>query len=613
MAVFISSDRSSEPAFLARLWLGGCIALSVITWICLSLQFSLSTTGFCMLVVIVFLSLLDSFVSSAIFSVAGALLLNFFFTPPIYSFAVQKVQDFFPLAAFLAASLSVTALVRRIRDAEHIQREQALLLDLTHDAVSVRNRSEVIAYWNHSAEALYGWRRAEALGQAADVLLKTTFPIPRDAIQQQLEQDGYWEGELSHTKRDGTEVIVASRWTLQRDSRGEPLATLQTDSDITERKRAEDSLKKSQALYLAEAQKLSRTGSFGWNIDTGELFLSEEALRIFEYDATLTPTLDDARQRVHPEDMPTFDRMVSDVNGVSDRFDIEHRLLLPDGRVRHLHVVARRAEGHADKRHFFGAVMDITQARLIEAQLYETQNDLARASRVAALGELSASIAHEVGQPLAAIVMNGEACSRWLRRSPPDLSEVEGCVARITAEGKRAGEIVQRVRRMVKGAALDLAAVSINDLVDEVLTLIRAEAKRHGCIVVLHLTPEVTVVDGDRVQLQQVLINLIMNSLQSMATLAGEHRLHITSSLDLEGHVLLSLADNGPGISEEHLPRLFDAFFTTRSAGMGMGLAICNSIVGKHGGRIWAANNPDGGATFTFKLPLARASVSVPS
>ncbi|WP_248295460.1 ATP-binding protein [Paraburkholderia sp. UYCP14C] len=499
----------------------------------------------------------------------------------------------------------------RIKRMEQMQRDQARLLDLTHDTVFVRDATDVIVYWNHAAEVLYGWSKAEATGKVADDLLQTVFPATRDEMQRTLLRAGYWEGELTHTKRDGSQVIVASRWTLQYDDRGAPLATLETNNDITQRKRAEEMLRRSQAQYLAEAQKLSRTGSFGWNIATGELYWSEEAFAIFEHDPANRPSIDSVRQRVHPEDMHIFERILRQAGEKTEAVDIEHRLRFPDGRVKYLHVVMHDTQDDTGNRQYIGAVMDITQAKQTEAQLQRAQNELARASRITALGELSASIAHEVGQPLAAIVTNGEACLRWLRREPLNMEEIEGCVTQMTDEGNRAAAIVQRVRMLMKGAPPERKAVGVNELIEETAKLIRGEAERHASSLVLSLDPKLRDVLADRVQLQQVLINLIVNGMQSMSAAIGRREMVVASTIDPEGYALVSVRDSGPGISEENLPHLFDAFFTTRGTGMGMGLAICSSIIEAHGGRIWVANNPEGGATFSFSLPASAALVAL--
>jgi C4-dicarboxylate-specific signal transduction histidine kinase len=256
-------------------------------------------------------------------------------------------------------------------------------------------------------------------------------------------------------------------------------------------------------------------------------------------------------------------------------------------------------------------VMDVTEAKQTEERLRQAQNELARASRITALGELSASIADEVGQPLAAIITNGEAGLRWLHREPLNMKEIEGCMTQITDEGHRAAEIVRRVRKLMKGAPPDRALVEVNELIEEVTALIRGEVESQGGSLVLNLAPGLPAVLGDRVQLQQVLINIIINGVQAMATVDGDRELVLGARLDNEENVVVAVRDSGSGISKENLPRVFEAFFTTRGTGIGMGLAICSSIIEAHGGQIWASNNPEGGSTFSFSLPSARVSTAL--
>ncbi|MEA3130490.1 MAG: hypothetical protein QOF46_2285, partial [Paraburkholderia sp.] len=601
----VSSHESRSLRYLATLWMGGCAALGAVTATCVFLDQEESTAGFFLLVVIVLLSLLDSFISSVIFSVVGAALLSYFFTEPINSFHISKPQDSLSLVAFLVTSIAITTLVRRIGRVEKTQRAQAQLLELTHDIIIVRDKKNVITYWNHAAETLYGWKKEEALGKSIDEFLSSVFPLPRDELQRIFLRDGQWEGELIHTRRDGTEIIVTSRWALQRDSAGNPLATLETNNDITQRRRAEELLRKSQAEYFAEAQKLSTTGSFGWNVPTGEIFWSAQTASIFEYNVAVVPNIELVRQRVHPDDLPLFEEKVANAGSLAAGFDIEHRLLFPDGRIKHLHVVGKRADGQPDNRKFIGAVMDVTRAKQTEEQLRHAQSELERVSRMTALGELSASIAHEVGQPLSAIVTNGEACLRWLDRKPPNMAEIESCVRQMTDQGNRAAAIVQRVRALMKGVPPERTPIAINEVVDEAIAVIRRDIERQGGSLTRRLARGLPPILGDRVQLQQVLVNLIINGLQSMASVNGRRELIVQSRLDPEGNVVVAVRDSGAGIQEANLPQLFEPFFTTSSAGMGMGLAIASSIVEAHRGHIWASNNPEGGATFSFSLPPA--------
>jgi PAS domain S-box-containing protein len=572
--------------------------------VCFQLHLNLATTGFVYLIVIVLLSLMDSFVSSAVFSVIAVGCLDFFFAPPVFSFRVANPRLLAALAAFLITSLTVTALVRRARRLGEAQREQARLLDLTSDTIFVRDMHDVITYWNHGAEELYGWTKEEAIGNVTHRLLQTRFPVPLAELTDTLLRTGRWEGELVHTKRDGSEVVVASRWSLQRDERGWPFATLETNNDITARKRAEDALRRSQAACLAEAQKLSLTGSLGWNVSTGKIFWSEQSYRIFEYEPGTELTFDMVLERVHPDDLALVRHVIGRATHTKEDFDFEHRLSMPDGSVKHIHVVAHALQNEAGQPQFVGAIMDVTAAKLAAQQLHQAQAELAHVTRVTALGELSASIAHEVAQPLAAIVTNGDACLRWLGHETPQMDEVRACVERMMSDGKRASEIVRRIRALTKRASPQKTQMELNDVVNDVVSLVQREVSNHQVALRLELAPGLPPLLGDRVQLQQVLINLVMNGIQAMDGIRDRPReLLIGSRHGENGHVVVAVQDTGTGIDPPNAERLFDAFFTTKSDGMGMGLSICRSIVEAHGGRVWASNNAGRGATFQVSLP----------
>jgi signal transduction histidine kinase len=243
--------------------------------------------------------------------------------------------------------------------------------------------------------------------------------------------------------------------------------------------------------------------------------------------------------------------------------------------------------------------------------LVALQAELAHATRLTSLGELSASIAHEVGQPLAAIVTTGEACLRWLGNRTPQPEEVRACVELMISEGRRASEIVLRVRSLTKGDAPQKMRLDLNEVLNDVVSLVQREVLNHRVSLRLNLAAELPPVLGDRVQLQQVLINLVINAIQAMADIGDELRqLLIKSGLDEEGHVVVAVQDSGTGIDPTNANRLFDAFFTTRPNGMGMGLSICRSIIEAHGGRVWASSNAGGGATFQFSLPSIGESES---
>src|SRR3984893_12532024 len=267
--------------------------------------------------------------------------------------------------------LQAEVLERRRVEAEAYK--QASLLDLTHDSVFVRDLNDVITYWNRGAAERYGWSGAEAVGRVSHQLTQTAFPAQLPEIEAELYRTGQWEGELVHTKRDGTQVVVASRWSLQRDQQGRPAGVLETNNDITERRRAEDALRRTQETYLAEAQQLSQTGSFGWYAASGEIFWSEESFRIFGYDKTVKPSIALIFQRVHPDDAALVQKVIDRAAHDQQDFDFEHRLMMPDGSVKHLHVVAHAVRDEPGKLHFIGALMDITARKEADRAVRESE------------------------------------------------------------------------------------------------------------------------------------------------------------------------------------------------------------------------------------------------
>ena len=363
----------SRFRYLVALWLAGTVALACATWICLQLGLNPAATSFVYLIVIVLLSLMDSFISSALFSVIAVACLNFFFVEPLYVFHVAAASDLAMLTAFLITSLVVTGLVRRIQRLARTHGEQAQLLNLTHDSVLIRDMNDVITYWNRGAEDLYGWKSEQAVGRIAHQLLQTVFPAPLEQITATLLRDGRWEGELLHIKSDGTKVSVASRWSLQRDESGRPLRTLETNDDMTVRKRAESALRRTQDTYLAEAQQLSQTGSFGWNLSSGRIFWSEETFRIFGYDPLSVPTIELVLQRVHPDDLALTRQVIDRAARDRQDFDFEHRLLMPDGSVKHLHVVAHPVKDEPGDLQFMGAIMDVTARKSAEEAMRDSE------------------------------------------------------------------------------------------------------------------------------------------------------------------------------------------------------------------------------------------------
>ena len=592
---------------LSALWVSGAVALAFATWACVLLGLSSATAACVYLVIIVLLSLMDSFVTAAILPVIAVGCLDFFFIKPLFAFEVANSQDLTTLSAFLITSIVITSLVRRLRRLGQAHREQARLLDLTRDSVLVRDLENVITYWNRGGEELYGWKREEAVGKVAHQLLQTIFPAPLERMTEELFRSGRWEGELVHTRRDGIKVTVSSRWSVQRGDEGQPIGTLETNNDVTERKRAEDTLRRVQETYLAEAQQLSHTGSFGWKVSSGEIFWSEEGFRIFGFDSTTRPSIELVLARVHPDDYALVQRAIDRAKSDRQDFAFEHRLQLPGGTVKHVRVVARAMRGETDNVDFVGAVMDVTPIRLAEIELQSTRTELAHVMRVTSLGELTASIAHEVNQPLGAVVANAEACLGWLDRESPDLNEAHAAIERIVRDGHRAGDVIRRVRALIKKTDTQMVPLDVNEIVREAMNIVEHELLRHRVSQRMELSSDLPAVVGDRIQLQQVLLNLIINGIEAMQPITERQReLVIRSEQDEARQVQVTVMDCGIGLSAESAHRIFDAFITTKSSGMGMGLSICRSIIQAHGGRIWASSNERFGATFQFTLPLHR-------
>ncbi|WP_323049115.1 ATP-binding protein [Caballeronia mineralivorans] len=374
------------------------------------------------------------------------------------------------------------------------------------------------------------------------------------------------------------------------------------------RRGAEGALRRSQA-YLAEAQWLSHTGSFGWKIASGDIVWSKETYQIFGVGETVKPTIDLVLQRVHPDDRELVQHEIGRAALGGQDYEYEHRLLMPNGAIKHLTVRAHRVTYKSGEEEIVGALMDVTAAREAQEALHTAQAELARVTRVTALGQISASIAHEVNQPLAAIATNASASLRWLTREVPEVDEARVNLSRIVEDANRAGGVIRRVCDLAKGADPEVIPLDINEVIDETVALVKQEALSHRVTVQLQLAPGLPLVRGDRIQLQQVIINLAINGVQAMATVADRARvLTIQTEQRKSDQVLVTVQDVGVGVGvePEGLDRLFSAFYTTKADGMGMGLSICRSIVEAHGGRVWASRNIGSGMTFQFTITAYR-------
>ncbi len=372
----------------------------------------------------------------------------------------------------------------------------------------------------------------------------------------------------------------------------------------------EEALRRSQA-FLAGTQRISRTGSFSFKPPEGQMHWSAEAARIYGYPEHVIPTIALVRQRVLPEDAGLLLAAIEQGLRADGPVDIRYRLLLPGGELRYVHVLANLIRDDAGQHEYLGALIDVTAEMLAEQALHRSQTQLAHVTRVTTLGELAASIAHEVNQPLAAISANGEACLRWIARPQPDLDEASAAVRRMLAASGRAGAVIHRVRLLARKGDPRHVLLDLNEVAEETALLVKRELNSHNVVLVMELAPVLPAIRGDRVQLQQVIINLLINGMQAMENcVPGRALLKLRTAINDDGAPQLGVSDTGPGIGSEHVPQLFDAFFTTKEDGMGMGLPICRAIIEAHGGRIWAEARPAKGAMLQFSLPAMQAQAA---
>jgi C4-dicarboxylate-specific signal transduction histidine kinase len=371
-----------------------------------------------------------------------------------------------------------------------------------------------------------------------------------------------------------------------------------------DRQKADEALRASEAS-LSEAQQISHTGSWRWKVRASECYLSAEFLRIYALDTTTRPlSYATVMERVHGEDRPLFEQTLDKAVSERSRFQHEYRIAPPDGSVKHLVCVGQPDVPESGEIEFVGTVMDITERRRAEEALRNSQADLARVARLTTMGELAASLAHEINQPLAAIVANGDAALRWLNRDNPDLDEARNSLSSIVRDGARAGGVIRGLRALAKKSEPERAKFDINEAIDEVLALTRSELQRHGVVLHTDLSAGDRPVFGDRVQLQQVLLNLIMNGIEAMKAVPAQTRdLTVSSALAEAGSVLVAIEDTGTGLDPAIAQRIFEPFFTTKSDGLGMGLSICRSIIEAHGGRLWVLPRALHGTALRFTIP----------
>ena len=375
-----------------------------------------------------------------------------------------------------------------------------------------------------------------------------------------------------------------------------------------ERRRAEEALRRSEA-FLAEGQRLGQIGSYSWRVATDEIKWSNELYRIYELEIGVPVTLELIRTRVHPQDLSLYEKMVEKARNGGNDFEWQFRLLMPDRSIKYMHSVAHATRDQDGQLEYIAVIQDVTERRLSEEALEKSRSELAQMSKLTNMGEMAASIAHEVNQPLTAVTNNGNACLRLLanHRLEPDV--LRRALEEIVADGTRASAVIARIRAFLKKKPAEMSEVDLNEVIHETVALAGRELFENRVRIEYQLAQPLPLVLADRVQMQQVLLNLIMNAIEAMAANEDQLRLiHLDSRINESGDVLVTVRDLGVGLGSEP-NRIFTAFYTTKTNGMGMGLSISRSLVEAHGGRLWATPNSPRGADFSFTLPVAVGSL----
>jgi PAS domain S-box-containing protein len=538
------------------------------------------------------------------------------------------------------AAIGISAYLALLNQAyELASRERAHLLDVAHDAIFVRDIDDTITYWNRGAEERYGWSSEQAIGKISHQLLHTVFPELLEAIKDQLLRTGRWEGELIHIRRDRSTVVVASRWSLQKDERGKPLAVLETNNDITQQKQADAELRASERKFRNIFQTV---GVSIWEEDFSEVKAAIDALRaqgVRDFPRYLGEHPEFTRQAIALVKVLDVNDATIELFGARTKDELLvslHQLFLPETEIVLAQELITLAEGQGSftaetvlqslkgerldvlftitfpaeppaMTSVLVSIVDITERKRSQEALDRAQADLAHVNRVSTLGELTASIAHEVNQPIAGVVTNAEAASRFLTTTPPDLREVREALDAIVKDGKRAGEILGRIRTLVRKAPVQKEQVDVNHAILEVVALTQGEVHRSGVTLKTQLKPGLPPITGDRIQLQQVVLNFILNAVEATSGVDRYSRNVVVSSATDSNNVTVAVRDTGAGFDAESIDRLFQPFYTTKASGMGMGLSICRSIIEAHGGWVRASRNDDTGATFQFTLPAMQA------
>ena len=486
---------------------------------------------------------------------------------------------------------------------------KAAILESALDCIVTIDHEGCITEFNPAAEHTFGYRRVDVMGRhLADIMIP---PALREKHRQGFARylatgEARVLGkriEMTAVRADGSEFPV--ELAITRIPLDGPPSFTGYLRDITERKRAEQALRRSEA-FLAEGQHLGQIGSYSWRVATDEITWSAELYRIYEIEIGVPVTLELIRSRVHPEDVTLIEKMkmVEQSREGGHNFEWQYRLRMPDHSIKYMHAVAHSTRDQDGQLEYIASVQDVTARRLAEEARDKARSELTHVARVMSLGTLTASIAHEVNQPLSGIVTNASTCLRMLAADPPNVEGARETARRTIRDGNRASEVITRLRALYGKKDPTIESVDLNEATREVIALSWNDLQRNRVIVQQELADGLPLIAGDRVQLQQVILNLIRNASDAMSTVDDRSRqLLVRTEADEDGHVRLSVKDAGVAFAPQSADRLFESFYTTKNDGVGIGLSVSRSIIENHHGRLWATLNDGPGATFSFCIP----------
>ncbi len=423
----------------------------------------------------------------------------------------------------------------------------------------------------------------------------------------------YWQAALNA----GTQVDVEARmrrvdgvyrWFLFRanpllDETGKIVKWYGTNTDIEDRKKAGEELRRKEE-FLTKAHFLTLSGCFSWCVDTTEVTFSEGARRIYGFELDRSVTLEQIAAYVHPDDRPIFAEKIESARSSGGDQEYGFRLQMPDGSIKYLRASSQETRDAKGQREYVGAIQDVTARYLAEQALDKARSEFAHVARVTSLSTLTASIAHEINQPLSGIITNAGTCLRMLNSDPPNVEGARETVRRTIRDSNRASDVISRLRALFSKGEFTIELLDLNEATKEVIALSLNDLHRSQVIVQTELADGLQRVTGDRIQLQQVILNLLRNASDAMAQIHDRpRRLLITTKCTEKGFVGLSVRDSGVGFEVQSVEKLFDSFYTTKSDGMGIGLSVSRSIIERHRGRLWAEANDGPGATFSFAIP----------